>query len=410
MADSKEIQNIVLLGGSVGAIGSAHYLLRHVVKHLPNYKVIIVSPNAQFLWRPACPRATVSKTFTNDSRLFVSISDILKQYPKDKVQIIQATATDVNTTERAVTIQVPSGDDQKVLFDALIVATGASTASPLLGLTGDENSLRQAWKTFQEALPNAKNIVIAGGGPAGIETAGELGEMLNGRKGWFGSSEPQVKITVVTAGSQILPHLRASIAETAERYLADVGVEVVKDTRVQSVSPEDAGTESNLTTQATIYLSSGSSLSADLYIPAMGTKPNTSFINGSLLAQDGRIKVDPVTLRVEGGGPRIYAVGDASTYARPTIHSMFDAIPVLCTNMKHDLLAASGKESELNQSDRKFTEDIREAQFVPIGSQRGVGALMGWRLPSWVVSWAKGKNYLLWATSGIVTGKQWAKE
>lgn len=176
----------------------------------------------------------------------------------------------------------------------------------------------------------------------------------------------------------------------------------MKNTRVHAVSPKEAGMASNLTGQATIPLSNGSTLIADLYIPAMGTTPNTAFMDRLILASDGRTQVEPRTLRVERSERCIYAVGDAATYARPTAHSMFDAIPVMCSNIKRELLVAAGREQEADKENRTFKEDTRETHFVPIVAQRGVGVFMGWRLPSWVVSWVKGTDYLLWATSGTV--------
>lgn len=401
--------NIVILGGSIGGLGTAHYLLRHVVRDFPDHKVIVVSPNQQFLWRPACPRALVRADFSNDKRLLVNISDLLKQYPSDQFEHVIGVATSLDEQDSSITVRRTGGNDETLKFDALIVATGASTTSPLLGLTGDDSVLIESWKTFQNALSTAERIVIAGGGPAGIETAGELGELLNGRKGWFGGPKRKASITVVTSASQILPHLRPSIAQTAENYLTDLGVEILKNTKVESASPLDAGTANALISKSTILLSSGSSISADLYIPAVGTTPNTAFLHQSLLGSDGRVEVDPSTLRVTGSNARIYAIGDASNYARPAIHNMFDAVPTLCVNMKHDLLTTYGREEEAASEDRKYAEDTRETQFVPIGSGRGVGAAMGWRLPSWLVSLVKGKNYMLWTTGGITSGKQWAK-
>ena len=281
----------------------------------------------------------------------------------------------------------------------------------MLGLTRDEEFLRTNWTTFRKALPTAKSIVIAGGGPAGIETAGELGEFLNGRAGWFSSklANPKVPITVVTAGSKILPALRPAIAKKAEEYLAKVGVTVVKDARVKTVAPHGAGTDSP-TAKATLTLDDGRTLDADLYVPATGTRPNTGFIREALLTADGRVDTNASTLRVDKAGPRIYAVGDAASYARPAVHLILNAIPVLCANIKRDLLLDSGKEKSFVGEDRVFKEDTRETQMVPIGKSKGVGAAMGYQLPSFIVWLIKGRDYWLWTTGGLWSGKQWAKE
>jgi NADH dehydrogenase FAD-containing subunit len=303
------------------------------------------------------------------------------------------------------------GNTKKIDFYALVIATGASTRSPLLGLNRDNEFLRTNWSAFRKALPTAKSIVIAGGGPAGIETAGELGEFLNGRAGWFSSKleNPKVPITVVTADSKILPLLRPAIAKKAEEYLAKVGVTVVKNARVKTVAPHGAGTDS-ATTKATLTLEDGKTMDADIYIPATGTRPNTSFIHEAVLTADGRVDTNASTLRVDKAGPRVYAVGDAASYSRPAIHLILSAIPVLCANIKRDLLLASGKEESSVGADRVFKEDTRETQLVPIGKSKGVGSAMGYQLPSLVVWLIKGRDYWLWTTGDIWSGKQWAKE
>jgi NADH dehydrogenase FAD-containing subunit len=365
--------------------------------------------------RPGCPRALISDEMFPQEKFFVSIPKVFEQYPKGSFRFIHGTATELDHTGRTVSISLATGNTtEKLDFYALVIATGASTSSPLLGLTGDhdEEFLRTNWTAFRKALPIAKSIVIAGGGPAGIETAGELGEFLNGRAGYFSAklAESKVAITVVSAGSNIFPALRPSIAKKAEDFLVKVGVTIVKNMRVKAVTPHGAGTDSAIATAATLTLDDGKSLEADLYIPATGTTPNTGFINSALLTPDGRVDTNASTLRVDKAGPRVYAIGDAASYSRPAIHILTVAIPILCANIKRDLLLAAGKEESSVGGDRTFKEDTRETQLVPIGKSKGVGAAMGYALPSFMVWLIKGRDYWLWTTGDLWSGKQWAKE
>jgi NADH dehydrogenase FAD-containing subunit len=407
-------KKIVILGGSYGGVSTAHYLLKHAVPHLPDkesYEVIIVSTSSQALCRPACPRALISEDMFPQDKLFVNIPKAFEQYPKDNFQFIHGTVTELDHTNRNVAITLATGTTEKVDFYALVIATGASTLSPLLGLNRDDEFLRTSWVSFRRVLPTAKSIVIAGGGPAGIETAGELGEFLNGRAGWFSSKleNPKVSITVVSAEPKILPIVRPAIAKKAEEYLAKVGVIVIKNVRVKTVTPPGAGTES-ITTNATLTLENGKTLVADLYIPATGTRPNAEFINKTLLTAGGRVDTNTLTLRVDKAGPRIYAIGDVASYARPAIHHIHSAIPILCANIKRDLLLASGRDTSSVGEDRVFKEDTRETQLVPIGKNKGVGAVMGYQLPSLLVWLIKGRDYWLWTMGDLWSGKQWAKE
>jgi NADH dehydrogenase FAD-containing subunit len=405
-------KNIVILGGSYGGISTAHYLLKHVVPTLPekdSYQVVVVSTASQVFCRPACPRAMISDEMFAQDKLFVNIPKLFEQYPKDNFRFVQGTATELDHANRSVSISSADGSTEKLYFYALVIATGASTPSPLLGLNHDEGFLRTSWAAFRKALPNAKSIVIAGGGPAGIETAGELGEYLNGKAGMFTSklSDPKVAITVVTAGSEILPGLRPSIAKDAEAYLPKVGVTLIKNGRVKSVTPNGAGT-GDVASKSSVTLEDGKTLDADIYIPATGTRPNTSFIDRDLLTKDGRVETSSSTLRVDKAGPRVYAVGDAASYALPAIHVLFEAIPVLGANIKRDLLLAAGKEESAVGEDRIFKEDTRQTQMVLVGKSKGVGAAMGYQLPSFAVKMIK-RDYWLWTTGDLWSGKQWAK-
>jgi len=407
-------RNIVIIGGSYGGVSTAHYLLKHAIPSVTNkdrLKVILISAAAEVMCRPACPRALISDELLPQDKLFVNIAKIFEQYPKGSFQLLRGTVVDLDHSKRTVTVDTADGHTETVAFYAAVIATGARTHSPLLGYTKDERHLRETWAAFRKALPDAQSIVIAGGGPSAIETAGELGEYLNGRASMFSSKleNPKVKITVISGAAKILPQLRESLARTAESYLAKVGVTVLKGSRVASTSPASAGTL-DVASPCTVTLEHGDSLTADLYIPAYGTTPNSSFMSTTLLEADGRIKTNPKTLRIDNAGPRIYAIGDVASYTRPAVHHILEAVPVLGANIKRDLLLDNGDDKAAAPADREFKADTRETQMVPIGKSKGVGAAMGYRMPSFLVWLIKGRDYWLWTTGNLWSGKQWAKE
>ncbi|KAI0192083.1 hypothetical protein EV127DRAFT_54870 [Xylaria flabelliformis] len=414
MAIANDKKKIVILGGSYGGVSTAHYLLKHAIPKLPDpksYQVVLVSTSSQAWCRPAAPRALISDTMFAQDKLFVSIPKSFAQYPTGSFVFEQGTATALDHENRTVSVLLTKGDEVQIPYHALVIATGASTISPLLGLTGDEKALKSTWATFRKALLQAKHIVVAGGGASGVEVAGELGEYLNGRAGWTSSalSNPKVRITLLSGGPRILPYLRADIAQKAETYLAKVGVRTVHKARVTTVVPAGAGTE-DVAANTTLTLDNGETLQADLYIPATGAIPNTNFISDALRCPDGRVDTHASTLRVIGAGDRVYAIGDASSAARPAVHNIFSAVPVLGANIRRDLLLAAGQSAQAAGADREFKEDTRETQLVPIGKSKGVGAAMGMKFPSFLVWLIKGRDYWLWTTGNLWSGKQWAKE
>jgi hypothetical protein len=89
---------------------------------------------------------------------------------------------------------------------------------------------------------------------------------------------------------------------------------------------------------------------------------------------------------------------------------VLNSIPVLGPNIKRDLLLAAGQHESSVVKEKTFKDDTREMQLVPIGKSKGVGAAMGWRIPSFMVWLIKGRDYWLWTTDGLWSGKQWSKE
>jgi NADPH-dependent 2,4-dienoyl-CoA reductase/sulfur reductase-like enzyme len=158
-------------------------------------------------------------------------------------------------------------------------------------------------------------------------------------------------------------------------------------------------------------------LEADLYVPAYGVEPNSSWLPASLLDAKNYLKTDN-TLRVEDAGSRVYAIGDVGSYSRNNIWDILFAMPVLAVNMKRDLLSFNAMlpEQKPKGKDRVYKVDTREGMAVPMGTSGGVGAVMGWRLPSWAIWLLKGRDYMLGLSGGpTVNGKAvketvWTKE
>ena len=403
---------IVILGASFGGLGSAHYLLKHILPVLKgkgegNYHVTLVDTSSHYFWRIASPRGMVSKEMIPDDKAFLPIADGFKQYSASDFTFTQATATAWDPSSRTVIVELAgSGESKTLSYHALILATGTRTPTPLTSLHGDHNVSKQALEDMNKRLANAKSVIIGGGGPAGVETAGEVGQQLNGIAGWFSSrpSNPQANITLYSGSDKLLPILRPALAKQAETYLAKVGVSVVHNVKI--TGSETKGD------QIIVKLSNGVKKTVDVYIPAMGVTPNTDFVPASLKNDNGYVKNNHQTLRVDEAGPRVYAVGDVATYTRGGAMDLYDAMPVVMTNVKSDLLAVSSgdEKAQSKVQDRIYKPNLKESQLVPIGKSKGVGAVFGWRLPSLMVWAIKGRDYM--TPQALVTrnGTKWEKE
>ena len=171
------------------------------------------------------------------------------------------------------------------------------------------------------------------------------------------------------------------------------------DTRVANVSETESG-------RTKILLASGKELEADLYIPAHGVLPNSTWLPSTLLNETNYLVTNPQTLRVDTAGPRVYAVGDISSASRNTVMDLLDMLPVALINAKRDLLSynPAAPTAPAPGDDRIFVPQTKISLVAPIGTGGGIGQVMGWKVPSWFVWLLKGRDYMVGMSMGPTVG------
>ena len=142
-------------------------------------------------------------------------------------------------------------------YDYLVLGLGAEVnffgvegaaehAFPLYTLTDAVRLKTHVLQTWEEAdrkhelvEDGALNIVVVGGGPTGVETAGALAELYNGvfKKDYPDVPEGTAKITLVEAGPEIFPMFKPDIREYTVKALEKRGVEVKTGDVVESIAP-----------------------------------------------------------------------------------------------------------------------------------------------------------------------------
>lgn len=391
-----EQRNIVVLGASAAGLQTTHYIMKHILPALKKsktdaiYHVYLINPSSDWWFRVASPRVAASTTRMSTQQILFDIRPGLKQYSSNDITFIEGTATGLSEKVRSVTYRRAGANAEETLpYHALIVATGSRTYHQAFSMSADTATTLESIKLTNKKVQTAKDIVIVGGGPTAVEFAGEVAEHRNGKPGWFGKVKKTANITLITASDKLLPALRPAIAKAAETKLRALGVEVLYDQRVVDTSSRGDRT--------VINLSKGDKLEADLYVPAYGVEPNSSFLPSHLLDSKKYLLTNDKTLRVDAAGLRVYAIGDVASYSRNSIIDIMSSFPVLFVNLKRDLLAYNSMlpDEKPKGRDRIYEKEEREMQFVPIGSGGGVGALMGWKVPSFFVWALKGRDYMV---------------
>ncbi|KAL9104736.1 MAG: hypothetical protein Q9163_000348 [Psora crenata] len=382
MADSTSPHNIVILGASFAGLGVAHGLLKAIPalqsRTKKTYKVTVISNSTRFWWSIGAPRAMLRPYPKSNDDSFIPVSKGLAQYPPDQVHFIHAEITGLDTDKRVV-LYKSKNDREEVAettsdlhFDTLVVAVGTTGPSPIYNLHGSHVPTLKAYEDIQARLPHAKTVLVVGGGPAGTETAGELGH-LHGKH----TSNPK-DITILSGNERLLPALRPAIGRRSEELLAGMGVKTEHYLRATEFKMLSDGREE-------VTLSDGSKRAVDVLLVATGRYPASSFLPPSLLDSKKRVMVDAY-LRipsVEGA----YALGDNASCLPSGVITIKTQVPAACSNIIAEL-SGEGKGKEWKPMTQK------ETQLVTIGPGGGVGSLFGWWLPSFAVKTIKSKDLM----------------
>jgi NADH dehydrogenase FAD-containing subunit len=394
------MHNIAVLGGNFAGVSTAHYLLLHVLPLLNStnsnksgYKVTLIAPNDHTFFKVGAPRALSSPDIPLE-KTFASIPEAFSHYKTSEFTFIQGEAVQLDDATK--TISVNSGGDIKntsVHYDSLVIATGTTSVSPLWTLHGDYKKTRDAFADLHSRLPQAKTVLIAGGGAAGVETAGEIAYFYK-----------QASITLLSGGTRLLPRYKhTSLAKAAESQLSSLSVRTIHNLQVSSSTTLPDG-------KTSLKLSDGSTKVVDIYIDATGGTPNSSFLPTSWLDDSKRVATDGTTLRATSAPAGIYSIGDVASFSKGNIPDAVWSVSALGYSIWSDL-RKSGEEKEGTidggavLKEKKYKQIQADMGAIPIGPKGGVGVIYGWRVPSWLVWLLKSRNFMMDKSPGLATGE-----
>ncbi|KAG0601798.1 hypothetical protein M758_11G140100 [Ceratodon purpureus] len=260
-------KRVVVVGGGVGGTTVAKKLEQDADVTLIDPKEYYEVPFAQL-------RCIVEPKFAE--RTLIKHSDYLKT-----ARHVQSAAESVSGSE----VITASGD--RVPFDFLVITTGTTFNGP--------STRAERLKMFEaekKKLSGANTVLIIGGGPVGVELAGEIA-----------TDFPEKKITLVHSGDRLIEYLGKKASQKALKWLRNKKVEVILNDRVE-VGEGLAGP--NYVTK------NGTRIKADAHFVCIGKRVGSSWLRNSdlsyLLDNEGRLKVD-ANMRLEGKS-NMFAVGD----------------------------------------------------------------------------------------------------
>ncbi|MDT8427525.1 MAG: FAD-dependent oxidoreductase [Pseudomonadales bacterium] len=310
--------HLVLLGGGHSHVGVLHALASRTRPQSLHITLINEAPASPY--SGMLPGVIAGQYAIEE--MFIQLSPLAA---RANVEFRQARVSQLDPQQRLLTLD---NDEQPLAFDLLSINTGSTPdLSAIPGAAQHATAVKPIAPMLQrldaELNDRAGNIVVVGGGAAGVEMALALQTRLQGQNR---------KITLLSSADRLLPGLPASAAQTALQELLARGVQVRLNERVTKLE------------QDRLDCSSGLHINSSLVIVATGASaPDWVRTSGLKLSDRGFILVTS-TLQ-SSSHPWVFAAGDIADiehHPRPKsgVYAVRQA-PILA----HNLLAASAGSS-----------------------------------------------------------------
>jgi NADH:ubiquinone reductase (H+-translocating) len=297
---------VVIIGAGFGGLFAARKLAKQPVD------VLLIDRNNYHTFTPLLYQVATSAL--DASEVAYPIRTIFRG--KSNIQFLLGSVTHIDTDARTVIVE-REGKSRHETYDYLLVAGGSrpnyfgneaiqehafELASIMDALRMRDHVLqlfeRAAWENDFSQRDALTTIVVVGGGPTGLETAGAIYELYNHvLKKEYRSAHMRARVILI----EMQPHLLAPYPENLQRAALDqlrsLGVEVMLGRRVVDV------------TDNSVQLDDGTIIPTHTFVWSAGIQASSlaEMLNVPL-ERGGRVPVES-TMQVKGL-ERVFAVGD----------------------------------------------------------------------------------------------------
>ena len=303
--DGASRPRVVILGGGFAGIGAARKLKDADVD------VVLVDKHNYHTFQPLLYQ--VATDLLERTAVGHPLRDLFHDQPNVAVHETTVTAVDLEKKEVSFAEMAP------LTYDYLVVALGAQVnffgtpgaaehAFPMYTLSDAvrlKDHVLDRWEAADKDPAviddGALNVVVVGGGPTGVETAGAMAELYrNGfSKDYPAIPQEHARLTLVEAGPTLFAMFKQNLRDYTVQALEKRDVEVMVGEIVSSVEP------------TRVTLKSGKVLNAHTLVWGAGLQANPiADALGVDLEKGHRVAVGP-DLAIPGH-PEVFAVGDVA--------------------------------------------------------------------------------------------------
>lgn len=392
---------ILILGGGFAGLFAARELRR---KLRDSADIEIINSENYFVFQPLLPEVAAGSIAPTHA-----VSPL--RYLLPGVAVRKAWIESVDFDAKVVTVfQGVQRRPTKVSYDHLVIALGqASDLSRIPGMSEHGLTLRTLEDARRlrahvierlehaditssaEIKRGALTFCVVGGGFSGIETVGEIKELIDGSLKFYRNIRPEeVRVITLEFADRILGEMPKALSDYAAEHLSKRGIEIRLNTGVASAT----GTQ--------LVTNLGEVIDTRTVVATIGSAPSRVVRQMGLGMQNGRISVDR-TLQVPGR-EGVWAIGDCAMIPlKDGASARTDFAPPTAQFAVREARQLAQNVAEVLQSRPVAPFNYTsQGSLASLGAHRGVADIRG-RQVSGFLAWLIWRAYYLSLLPGIGT-------
>jgi len=388
----------VILGGGFAGIECARKLESEFGND-PEIELVMVSEDNFLLFTPMLPQ--VASGMIETRHIVLPIRTILK-----KSKFYEGRIKNIDPYGKLVTLW-GTGDKRSISihYDFLIIALGSETN--FFGMADVEKNA-YTMKTLNDAvmlrnriidmLEQAENetnpilrksflnFVVVGGGFAGIETAGELMDLLlDARKHYHSIHKEDLRVIVIEALPMILPGFNEKLAGFAKEKMTDRRIDIRLKTAVTSFDGNEVTTKLVQNPKDPIDEPITDVIRTKTLIWTAGVTPVNTIKRSMFKTDKGKVIVNDYLEVLDF--PGVFAIGDCALFLDPKTERPFP--PTAQIAEAQAKTAAKNLKALIKNSQKEKFVYHSKGQMAIIGKRSGIATFLGMNISGF---WA----WLIW--------------
>ena len=369
------MKKILILGGGFSGIYTAKNLQK---ENLKDFEIELISDNNYFIFQPLLPEVASGTIYSSDA--VTPIRQMLKG-----IKYRNAEISSLDLKNKKITIlQGFKKSSHDLNYDHLVIALGqVSNLEIVKGLKDHAFTMRSLQDAYdlrnhilgcleladvtsnKELKKRLLNIVVIGGGFSGVETIGEIKEMIDRLIPYYGSIKKEdLKFHIIEYADQLLPDMDKNVGKYTLRKFLKNNINVHLKTALEEV------------TKYQVFMSGEKKIATHTVISTIGSTVSKLIKDSNLKLQHGKI-ITNSNLQVEDF-ENVWAVGDAALIPNKDKKNMlYKQKKVAYAPPNAQFAVRQGRLLAKNIKSKIVGNNLAEFQYTSKGSLASLGSRDG---------------------------------